>query len=70
MDVGQPVVTPVYSNDDDLTTYTTSELAAIENIWKYVSEDFRPWDVNVTTEDPGDEVLQQRNHQRVCIGGT
>ena len=67
---GEPIVTPAFSLDDDKTTFNTSELLDIQEIWVRVSEDFRPWDVNVTTIDPGDAVLEGRNAQRVCIGGS
>ena len=67
---GEPIVTPVYSRDNDFTTFTTTELEDIEEVWKRVSENFRPWDINVTTIDPGDDVMKQSRKQRVCIGGS
>lgn len=47
------VVTPVYDIDDDATTFSDDELSRISQIWNLVAEDFRPFDVNVTTVDPG-----------------
>jgi len=48
-----PIHAPPYTTDGDLTTFTSSELTNIEIIWKRVSEDFAPYNVDVTTEDPG-----------------
>ena len=31
------------------------------SIWRGVAEDFAPWDVDVTTEDPGLEGLRKTN---------
>lgn len=47
------VTTPVYDNDNDLTTFSDDELRRIEEIWYRVAEDFAPFNVNVTTVDPG-----------------
>ena len=41
-----------YSSDNDLTTFSDAEQAAIIAIWERVSEDFAPFDVNVTTVQP------------------
>jgi len=37
----------------------TFNLADIERIWQMVAEDFAPFDVNVTTEEPGSEALRR-----------
>ena len=47
------IVAPPFSTDSDTSTFSASELTRIEEIWKRVAEDFRPFDVNVTTVDPG-----------------
>lgn len=48
-----PVITPVYDLDNDLTTFSDEELRTIEEIWYRMSEDYAPFNVNVTTVDPG-----------------
>jgi hypothetical protein len=48
-----PVVTPVFDVDNDLTTFSDEELRMIEEVWYRVSEDFSPFNINVTTVDPG-----------------
>jgi hypothetical protein len=47
------ITTPVFDLDGDATTFSSSELVAIERIFERVSEDFAPFDVNITTVDPG-----------------
>lgn len=66
-----------YSTDTTLTTsFSTSELANIQEIWKRVSEDYAPWDVDVTTEEPPLESLRKSSSTdtaygiRMVIGGS
>lgn len=46
------IVTPPYSEDAD-PAFSDAELAEIQRIWERVAEDFLPFEVNVTTADPG-----------------
>lgn len=46
------VNTPVYDSDGDRSTYGATELTFIENVWKVVAEDFAPFNIDVTTEEP------------------
>ena len=39
-----------WSSDSDRTTFSDSEQAAIRRMWERVSEDFAPFDINVTTD--------------------
>ncbi len=41
------------------TAYTDAELAEIQKAWQVVAEDYAPFDVNVTTADPGDAALDR-----------
>jgi hypothetical protein len=52
------LVAPEY-NTDGVLGFSPTELAHIEEVWKRVSEDFRPFNVNVTTVDPGVEALSK-----------
>ncbi len=61
------VTTPVYDIDGDATTFSDTELSRITEIWKRVAEDFAPFDINVTTVDPGD--FSNGKALRVSIGG-
>ena len=42
---------------DGFTTFSTAEQDAIQSVWQRVAEDYAPFDVDVTTQDPGDAVL-------------
>jgi serralysin len=64
---GANIVTPAYSIDADTTTFSTTEVASIEEIWKRVAEDYAPFNVDVTTIEPGN--LNAANNIRVVIGG-
>jgi subtilisin-like proprotein convertase family protein len=63
------IITSAYDTDGDPTTFIDSEKLDIQSIWERVSEDFRPFDVDVTTEDPGAATLASSG-QRVVIGGS
>jgi len=41
-----------FDTDGDITTFSDSEQTAIKRIWQRVAEDFAPFDVNVTTQEP------------------
>jgi titin len=60
--------TPAFSQDGDVTTFTDAELTAIQEIWARVSEAYAPFNVNVTTVDPGSYVDGQS--LAVVIGGS
>ena len=47
-----PLRCRAWSADSDRTTFSTAELATIEEIWKRVSESFAPYDIDVTTVRP------------------
>jgi hypothetical protein len=48
---------PAWSLDGDHAAFSTEEREAVQNIWQRVSEDYAPFDVDVTTEDPGAQAL-------------
>ncbi|MCA9035927.1 MAG: pre-peptidase C-terminal domain-containing protein, partial [Planctomycetaceae bacterium] len=47
------IITPVFDIDNDFTTFSDEELRLIEEVWYRVAEDYAPFNVNVTTIDPG-----------------
>lgn len=71
---GTTIVTPAYDIDNN-ASFSATELSNIREIWERVSEDYLPFDVDVTTEDPGINKLIKSNSTdtdwgvRVCIGG-
>ncbi len=72
---GPTIITPAFDLDNDPTRFIEPELHLIRRIWAEVAEHFAPFDVNVTTEDPGTESLRKTSADdqnygvRVCIGG-
>ncbi len=43
-----------YSTDSDANNFSDSELNNIQKMWRRVAEDFAPFNINVTTEEPTD----------------
>ena len=72
---GADIVTPAYDFDGNVAAFSTAELERIQYIWQRVSEDFAPFNVNVTTQEPGIEALRKTSTSdtqwgiRVAIGG-
>ncbi|MDR1477561.1 MAG: pre-peptidase C-terminal domain-containing protein, partial [Planctomycetaceae bacterium] len=71
-------VTPAFTMDAD-PNFSEAELEMIQYIWQRVSEDFMPFDVDVTTEAPPDNYLTKETPTgdsdghwgvRVAIGGS
>lgn len=59
--------TPVYDQDGDASTFSNGELASIYEIWARVAEDYAPFNIDVTTVDPGSLANQVVAH--IAIGG-
>lgn len=49
---GRTLVTPAFDPGDNGAAFTDAELERIQYIWQRVSEDFSPFNVNVTTQAP------------------
>ena len=64
-----------YSIDSD-PAFNDTELSRIESTWRRVAEDYAPFDVDVTTEDPGTAAIDRSSASddhfgtRVVITGT
>lgn len=43
-----------FTLDSDPSTFTSAELAYIQEVWRIVAEKYAPFDIDVTTQDPGD----------------
>lgn len=50
---GRRIVTPPYDTDGNTASFSGAERGSIQQIWRQVAEDFAPFDVDVTTEEPG-----------------
>jgi PKD repeat protein len=73
---GADIATPAFDTDGNAAAFSDAERRAIQDIWLRVAEDFAPFDVDVTTEDPGVDALIRSGSSdttwgvRVCIGGS
>lgn len=63
-----PGVVPAYSVDSDSGSFSQTELSNIRQIWSRVAEAYSPFNIDVTTIDPG--VPTARTLVRVVIGGS
>jgi hypothetical protein len=61
--------TPAFDQNGDPTTFTASELNAIHQIWQDVSEDYAPFNINVTTVDPRTVAGSTGGVSQIDIGG-
>lgn len=59
--------TPAYDVDGDASTFSDAELVAINEIWERIAEKYSPFNINVTTVNPG--TLANGYALRVVIGG-
>jgi PKD repeat protein len=46
-----------YDNDGNPASFGNGELELIQRVWVRVAEDYAPFDVDVTTQDPGDAAI-------------
>jgi len=58
---GADIVAPPWDTNGDPTSFSASEKAAIQKIWFRVAEDYAGFDVDVTTEFPGESALTRAN---------
>jgi len=70
------IVSAPFDLDGYPTTWSTGEQDVVQYIWQRVAEDFAPFEVDVTTQDPGIEGLRKTSSsdeyygQRVVISPT
>ncbi len=62
----QGVSTPMFSLDND-GNFNSTEIEWMTEIWQRVAEDFAPFDINVSTVDPGS--FDDHQAIRISIGG-
>ncbi|MBZ0110641.1 MAG: PKD domain-containing protein [Candidatus Scalindua rubra] len=56
---GDPINSPAYDLDGNPSSFSNAELDRIQGIWELVAEDYAPFDVDVTTEDPGQDAIDR-----------
>lgn len=67
---GANIVAPAFDLDGIPGTFNTTELQRIQYIWQRVSEDYAPFDVNVTTEAPAPDALTRSSSSDQVFGTT
>lgn len=65
---GADIVSAPFDMDGDPTSWSAAELDRIKKIWQRVAEDFMPFAVDVTTEDPGVEALRRTSSSDNAYG--
>jgi len=70
------LITKAFDFDGNVNVFSDAELTRIQQIWQRVAEDFAPFGIDVTTQDPGFDALTNtgmgdtRWGTRVAIGGS
>lgn len=65
---GADIVSAPFDLDGDPSTFSAGERAVIESIWKRVAEDYAPFAIDVTTQDPGVEALRKSSSSDTAYG--
>lgn len=60
--------TPAYDSDGNAASFTAAELSNITKIWQRTAESYAPFNVNVTTVDPGSYSIMS-GVIKIIIGG-
>ena len=61
------IVSPAYTLDGD-PAFSNTELENIQDMWRQVSEDYAPFDVDVTTEEPGAAAINRSSNDDEYYG--
>ena len=65
---GTPELTvPAYTRDDD-PAFSTAELDVAQEVWARVAEDYAPFNIDVTTQDPGPAGLVRSSAEDAAYG--
>jgi hypothetical protein len=56
---GQDIAAAAYDTDGSPSTFNDDETAIIQNVWLRVAEDYAPFDIDVTTQDPGLDAIDR-----------
>ena len=57
-----------FDRDGDPSSFGDFELAFIQEVWAQVAEDYAPFDVNVTTKDPGADAYTRSSESDTTYG--
>ncbi len=65
---GQDIVSAPFDLDGLPLSFNTTELQSIQYIWQRVAEDYSPFDIDVTTQNPGLEALRKTDSSDTSYG--
>lgn len=67
---GSSFTSPAYDTDGNPAVFSDAERTQVVRAWQTVAEDFAPFDVNVTTLDPGTAALDRTSSSDLVYGAT
>jgi hypothetical protein len=56
---GADIVSAPFDQDNNPASLSAGELESIQDVWQRVAEDYAPFDIDVTTQDPGVDGLRR-----------
>ena len=59
---------PAFSTDADPTTFSDAERTVVIDVWRRVAQDYAPFDVDVTTQDPGQDAITRSGSTDALFG--
>lgn len=65
---GAQMVSPAYDTDGNAATFSVAEREVVQSVWQRVAEDFAPFDLDVTTEDPGTDRITRSGTSDTAYG--
>lgn len=65
---GGTIVSAPFDTDGSPTTWSSSERSLIATVWRMVAEDYAPFQIDVTTEDPGAAALAKSSSTDTAYG--
>jgi len=65
---GSNIIAPPWDIDGNPASFSAAEQAIIQEVWFRVAEDYAPFDVDVTTEYPGEAALTRANQADQVYG--
>ncbi len=63
-----PFLADPYDTDGQPGTFSTSEMDVVQRVWQRVSEDYAPFDIDVTTEQPTQAAITRTNNADLTFG--
>src|SRR5438128_1728290 len=59
---------PACDIDGNQSSFSDSEMAIVQSVWLRVAEDYAPFDVDITTQDPGLGAIDRTTNSDASFG--